>query len=105
MKLRDINLSRNRHLTIFEKNKVNKVFDNKAKRMPELLFDELSGIEVLEIEESVGVTFVTLDMGKTTEQLEDDRRNVEQSAKDAMRKISMATALVAASFMGGGSMK
>ena len=99
MKLRELNLSRNRHLTIFEKNRVNKMFDDKTKRMPDDLFDKLSDIEVLEIEESVG-TVIVLNIGKTTKQLEESRRKVSQAAKDAMKKISMASMLLTSSALG-----
>lgn len=99
MKLRELNLSRNRHLTIFEKNRVNKVFDDKRKRMPESLFDELSDIEVLEVKESVG-TVIVLDIGKTPEQLEENKRKTRHAAKDAMKKISMASMLLMASALG-----
>ena len=101
MKLRDVNLSRNRHLTILEKNKQKKLYDDKAKRMPESLSDELSGIEVLETEERVGCTVVVLDVGKTAEQLEEDRRKANLAAKNAMRRIGMATALLMSSSLGG----
>lgn len=99
MKLRELNLSRNRHLTIFEKNRVNKMFDDKTKRMPDDLFDKLSDIEVLEVEESVG-TVIVLNIGKTTKQLEESRRKVSQAAKDAMKKISMASMLLTSSALG-----
>lgn len=99
MKLCELNLSRNRHLTIFEKNKVNKMFDDKRKRMPDDLFDKLSDIEVLEVEESVG-TVVVLDIGKTSEQLEESRRKARHAAKDAMKKISMASMLLTSSAIG-----
>lgn len=106
MKLRGLSLSRNRHLTIFEKNKINKVFDDKRKRMPESLFDELSDIEVLEIQESVGTTFIVLDIGQTTEQLEEDRRKARQAAKNAMRRIGMTSMLLLtmSSSLGGADM-
>ncbi len=99
MKLCELSLSRNRHLTIFEKNRVNKIFGDKRKRMPESLFNELSDIEVLEIEESVG-TVIVLDIGKTSEQLEDSRRKATQAAKDAMKKISIASMLLVSSTLG-----
>lgn len=93
MRLRELNLSRNRHLTIFEKNKYKKLFDDKTKRMPESLFDELSGIEVLEVEESVGLTIITLDTGKTWEQLMEDRRSTKKSVRHLFRRIGLASAL------------
>ena len=99
MKLRELSFSRNRHLTIFERNRVNKVFDDKRKRMPESLFDELSDIEVLEIEENVG-TVIVLDIGKTLKQLEEGRRKARHAAKDAMKKISMTSMLLMASSLG-----
>lgn len=99
MKFHELKLSRNRHLTIFEKNGVNKLFDDKTKRMPEDLFDELSDIEVLEVEESVG-TVIVLDIGKTAEQLEEDSRKAEQATKDFMRKIGMTSMLLMSSFGG-----
>jgi len=99
MKLCELNLSRNRHLTIFEKNKVNKMFDDKRKRMPDALFNKLSNIEVLEVEESVG-TVIVLNTGKTLKQLEGSRRKTRQAAKDAMKKISMASMLLTSSVLG-----
>ena len=100
MKLRELTISRNRHLTILEKNGVKKLFDDKAKRMPEDLFDELSDMEVLDTEESVGLTIIMLDVGKTLEQLEDDASVSRQSAKNAMRKIGLLSAMMMSSLGG-----
>lgn len=96
MKLRELKLSRNKNLTIFEKNGINKLFDDKTKRMPEDLFDELSDIEVLEVEEGFG-TVIVLDIGKTLEQLEEDSREAEQALKDFKRKIGMTSMLLMSS--------
>ena len=100
MKLRELTISRNRHLTILEKNGVNKIFDDKAKRMPEDLFDELSDTEVLDTEESVGLTVIVLDVGKTLEQLEEDASVSRQSAKNAMRKIGLLSTMLMSSLGG-----
>lgn len=101
MKLRELISARNRHLTILEKNKQKKLYDDKAKRMPESLSDELSDIEVLETEERIGCTVIVLDTGKTAKQLEEDRRKANLAAKNAMKRIGMATALLMSSSLGG----
>lgn len=101
MKLHELILARNRHLTIFEKNKCKKLFDDKAKRMPKSLSDELSDVEILETEGRIGVTVVVLDIGKTVEQLEEDKRKVHLAAKNAMRRIGLATTLLMSSSLGG----
>ena len=100
MKFGELAISRNRHLTILEKNEVKKLFDDKAKRMPEDLFDELSDMEVLNTEESVGLTVIVLDVGKTLEQLEEDANTSRQSAKNAMRKIGLLSAMMISSLGG-----
>jgi len=100
MKLRELAISRNRHLTILEKNEIKKLFDDKAKRMPEDLFDELSDMEVLSTEESVGLTVIVLDVGKTFEQLEEDASRSRQSAKNAMRRIGLLSAMMMSSLGG-----
>ena len=98
MKFHALTLSRNRHLTILEKNEVNKLFDDKAKRMSEDLFEELADFDVIKTEESVGLTVVVLDVGKTYEQLEEDQREAGQSAKNAMKKIRLLSTMMMSSF-------
>ena len=97
MKFHALTLSKNRHLTVLEKNEVNKLFDNKVKRMPEDLFEELADFDVIKTEESVGLTIVVLDVGKTYEQLEEDNRVSRQSAKNAMKKIGLMSAMLMSS--------
>jgi hypothetical protein len=98
MKFHALTLSRNRHLTVLEKNEVNKLFDDKAKRMSEDLFEELADFDVIKTEESVGLTVVVLDVGKTYEQLEEDQREAGQSAKNAMKKIRLLSTMMMSSF-------
>lgn len=100
MKYGELVFSRNRHLTILEKNGVNKLFDDKAKRMQDSLRESLSDVIVLEIDESVGLTIVTLDIGKTIEELNEERR-ISKEMVDGTRKRIMLETMTLMAAMGG----
>lgn len=72
-------MSKNRRLTVMERNGVAKVFDGKAKRMPVSLSETLSDAEVLETFVGVGLTVVTLDVGKTAEEMKEEKRKADNA--------------------------
>jgi len=100
MKFNEIIISKNRHLTILEKNEVNKIFDDKAKRMPSSMRDQLSDIEVLDVEDSVGLTIIILDIGKTFEELKEDRREMKSAAKNTLQKALFLSTMTMATLGG-----
>ena len=97
MLFKDFVVAKNRHLTVYERNRVNKLFDDKPKRMPDDLREELSNIEIAELIESTGLTIVVLNCGKTSEELDEDKKAVRRSVKNACNKIVLTTAMAMAS--------
>lgn len=93
-KEKHLTLSKNRHLTIYEKNEQNKLFDDKVKKMPADLIDDLSDAEVLKIDDNVGLTVVVLNIGKTADELAEARREAKMVAKNAINKIALTSAII-----------
>ena len=101
MKLNELLVSKNRHLTIFEKNKIKKIFDDKAKRMPDDLRQRLSDVEILEVDDNVGLTTIVLDIGKTEEELSKERTESAKHAKQALTRIQLASGMMLSALGGG----
>ena len=101
MLFKDLVVAKNRHLTIYEKNRIIKLFDDKSKKMPESLSDELFDIEVIEVEENCGLTAVVLDCGTTLEAINKEKKAIQGSTKRGLNRLALTSALMMASLGGG----
>ena len=101
MLFKDLVVAKNRHLTVYEKNRVIKLFDDKSKKIPESLSDELSDTEVIDVEETPGLTAVVLDCGTTLEAINKEKKAIHESTKRGLNKLALTSSLLMASLGGG----